>query len=295
MSSSIPTTLIALAALGLASCDARPAQEGGSTGVPTSGAHTVHLVGSFAPGLSCGDCHDSQFQVTFPAKTPPAVALARANGAQPSSTRPPSPARTSTATMAAPSCRSAGAPVPTPLWNPPSPIACGGCHALPGGSVATPWHPQVAVGVQCALCHPGYTNTTVNLEIHVNGVVDLTRPDMATNCAACHGDPTRVVPAGGELVRAAPPVDRNGGSATTLPSVGAHQAHLLPGVNAISDPIACAECHVVPADLAHVGPGPATPVTLDWGRSRRRTERRPPTTRPPPPAPTTATGRRSRR
>ena len=265
MSSSIPNTLIALAALGLASCDARPAQEGGSTGVPTSGAHTVHLVGTFAPGLSCGDCHDSQFQVTFPAKAPPGVTLARANGAEPIF-------NTTTLTCSnvychdgGPQLQIGGGTVPTPLWNPPPPIVCGGCHALPGGSIATPWHPQVAIGVQCALCHPGYTNTTVNRDIHVNGVADLTRPDMATNCAACHGDPTRVVPAGGELVRAAPPVDRNGGSATTLASVGAHQAHLMPGANAISDPIACAECHVVPTDLAHVGPDPATPVTLDWG------------------------------
>jgi hypothetical protein len=47
--------------------------------------------------------------------------------------------------------------------------------------------------------------------------------------------------------------------------VGAHQAHLLPGATAISNPIACGECHVVPADLSHVGPDANTPATLAWG------------------------------
>jgi predicted CxxxxCH...CXXCH cytochrome family protein len=63
-------------------------------------------------------------------------------------------------------------------------------------------------------------------------------------CAGCHGDPAR---AGSRTDQAAPPLDAHGQSATTLVSVGAHQAHLSNGV-------ACATCHVVPAanDMTHI-------------------------------------------
>ena len=44
------------------------------------------------------------------------------------------------------------------------------------------------------------------------------QPLYADNCAACHGDSTRVLPPGTpELAKAAPPVDRNGG--TSFPNV----------------------------------------------------------------------------
>jgi predicted CxxxxCH...CXXCH cytochrome family protein len=145
-------------------------------------------------------------------------------------------------------------------------VVCGGCHASPGAGTPTAWHPAVAPAVECALCHPGYTNSTVNVPLHVNGVADLTVPDLATNCAACHGDATRKLPAGtATVVKAAPPVDRTGSSDTSRVGVGAHQAHLLPGAGAISNPIACGECHVVPTDLAHVGPTSTTPASLAWG------------------------------
>jgi predicted CxxxxCH...CXXCH cytochrome family protein len=185
--------LVALTCTGLAACDARKAEEGGGGGDPTSGAHTIHLTGTIARGLSCVDCHDTQFQVTFPEKVPPAVALARANGAQPTYSRATLTCSNVYCHDGGPQLQIGGGTVPTPVWNPPTPVACGGCHALPGGSITTPWHPQVAAGVQCALCHPGYTNSTVNRALHVNGVVDLTRPDMETNCTACHGTSTVVV------------------------------------------------------------------------------------------------------
>jgi predicted CxxxxCH...CXXCH cytochrome family protein len=144
-------------------------------------------------------------------------------------------------------------------------IACGSCHSLPGQGESTPWHPAIAPGAECSLCHPGYTTISVNRSLHVNGVVDLTAP-MVGNCAACHGNADRPVPPGvASLVTAAPPVDVSGNTATTYPGVGAHQAHLSPGTSAISAPIACSECHVVPTDLVHVGPVAGTPATLTWG------------------------------
>lgn len=58
-------------------------------------------------------------------------------------------------------------------------------------------------------------------------------------CQRCHG---------GESGNAAPPRSVGGASATTEVAVGAHQAHLVAG--RLRGPIACAECHVVPADMA---------------------------------------------
>jgi hypothetical protein len=89
---------------------------------------------------------------------------------------------------------------------------------------------------------------------------------MTTSCAACHGDSARVLPPGtSAVVRAAPPVDLSGSSDTREAGVGAHQAHLLPGSGALSNPIACGECHVVPSDLSHVGPDANSPAKLTWG------------------------------
>jgi predicted CxxxxCH...CXXCH cytochrome family protein len=53
------------------------------------------------------------------------------------------------------------------------------------------------------------------------------------NCITCHGS-----------VNPAPPLDLNGGSARTSPSVGAHQPHLT-GVR-YTNGIRCSECHQVP-------------------------------------------------
>ena len=252
--------VVTLAGLGLAACDARPASDGGGGTDPTSGAHTVHLTGTIAEPIVCSQCHNGQFQVTLQGP------LASANGAQGSF-------NTTTLTCSGVYCHAGGpqleiggGTVPLPVWNPPTPIGCGGCHASPGAGAATPWHPAVAAGVQCALCHPGYSNTTVDKRYHVNGVANLTHPDLATNCAACHGDPTRVLPPGAPaVVKAAPPVDRNGSSSPTAAGVGAHQGHLLPGLAAIAAPVACSECHVVPTDLSHVGPTASTPAAVTWG------------------------------
>jgi predicted CxxxxCH...CXXCH cytochrome family protein len=248
-----------------AACDSRPAEEGGGGIDPTTGAHTVHLEGTIAEPIACSQCHDARFDVTLPGP------LARANGATPSFNPATLTCSNVYCHVGGPGLLLGGGTVPTPVWNPPSVVACGACHAAPGGAVDTAsWHPAVASAVQCVLCHPGYTNETVNRAVHVNGEVDLTVADLATNCSACHGDAARVLPPGASsTLKAAPPADRNGNTATTFPGVGAHQAHLLPGPGALSLPIPCQECHVVPADLQHVGPTTATPARLAWGTLAR--------------------------
>lgn len=253
--------LASLALLGLVSCESRPASGGGGGLDPTTGAHTIHLTGTIADPMGCGQCHDAAFQVTLQGS------LASANGAQPAFNGGAQTCSNVYCHSGGPGLLLGGGTLPVPVWNPPSTGSCGACHASPGGPVDTSaWHPAVAAGVQCALCHPGFTNASVNRNVHVNAAVDLTRPDMMTNCAACHGDVSRVLPPGTPaVVKAAPPDDRNGSSSTAQRGVGAHQRHLLPGIDAISGPVACGECHVVPSDLAHVGPFASTPATVTWG------------------------------
>jgi predicted CxxxxCH...CXXCH cytochrome family protein len=261
MRSSVAPFIVALIGLGLASCDPRSSSGGGGGIEPTTGAHPTHLAGTIAEPMACPQCHNGQFQVTLEGP------LAKANGAQPSFNSVALTCSNVYCHAGGPALLLGGGSVPVPIWNPPSSVACGACHALPGGAMDTSaWHPAVAAGVQCALCHPGYTNTTVDRAVHVNGVVNLTVPDLGTNCAACHGDPGRVLPPGVPAVtKAAPPVDRNGSSSTSAAGVGAHQKHLLPGASALSRPTACSECHVVPTDLAHVGPTATSPASVNWG------------------------------
>lgn len=110
---------------------------------------------------------------------------------------------------------------------------CGSCHGLP---------PQSHADDRCEVCHrPAYANGALRPETHVNGRVDLTVAD-AQSCTGCHGDETSP----------APPSDLYGRTAESLRGVGAHRAH-LESRHKLSAPIACTECHQVPASLQAAG------------------------------------------
>lgn len=112
----------------------------------------------------------------------------------------------------------------TPAWAAGGAVACGACHAVgattgPGGT-----HPTFSAGQTCGSCHGGtYSNTTVDLALHLNGVLDAGN----LTCSTCHGDAARTPvasaaeldPSGASLVKAAPPIDAGGGAAAT----GAHR------------------------------------------------------------------------
>jgi len=259
------TLTVALAALLAVACgEPQPAADNGDGGGsgPTTPPHPVHLQGgAFANNAyACNTCHNSSFQVSFPAPS-----LGQSNGATPSFDA-------TSQTCSNVYCHAggqAGAPgnivlgggtLTAPIWSPPSTIVCGSCHALPGGAVATPWHPAVAANVACSFCHPGFTRTTVDKAVHVNGQRNVKN---LASCSACHGDSAKTVTPADPLF-AAPPVDRTGSSATTSVGVGAHQAHLT-GTLLRAQPIACTECHAVPSDLVHVGPALDTPASFRWG------------------------------
>jgi predicted CxxxxCH...CXXCH cytochrome family protein len=199
------------------------------------------------------------------------------------------------ATCAATSCHGGtlgGGSNTAPTWTAGSTqTTCGSCHGLPPPNHA-------ASSTSCGGCHTGYTATSVNLALHMNGAVDATSQhpagwsakdqhgysanrsgfatckschgtnldgvggsgpsctachttagfaSWATTCTFCHGDRTSGL--------ASPPVDTQGGSATTNVSVGVHANHM--GTTLMATP-ACTACHPdrtgsnVITDPAHV-------------------------------------------
>ncbi len=132
-------------------------------------------------------------------------------------------------------------------------VSCNGsCHGsasspMPGGT-----HPKATAG-SCGNCHTGYTETTVNTALHVNGTVDI----VNMNCADCHGTVGRVGVAGADPNQAgAPPRSVSQSIDPTTVGVGAHQAHVNPTAPAMAAPLQCIQCHPDhTGDFAHATGG----------------------------------------
>lgn len=143
-----------------------------------------------------------------------------------------------------------------------SSLTCNACHGQGTGTLAlSPPHSTAARHPQnpaCADCHPGYTQSTVNRPVHVDGIVN-----KPTGCTACHGELTKQnvlnssIDSAPGIAGSPTSKDSFGRSATTARGVGTHDAHLNQQRSA---KVACSDCHVVPAtgDLSHAGPGNAT-------------------------------------
>lgn len=220
---------------GTAADGAPPKDLSGNTAVsaPGVGAHQNHLTssGTHAP-IACTECHrvpgaldsaghldgDNRAEVTF-------GTLARTGGAVANYAR-------ETQSCNSTYCHGSA----TPAWTAPkaSAEACGTCHGLPP---ALP-HPQAQ---DCSQCHSAVVRadkTFLNPALHVNGTVEF---GTGPACSQCHGSTDD----------GAPPKDLSGNTATTAVGVGAHQLHLTG--SATHSPIACSECHAVPATLASAG------------------------------------------
>jgi hypothetical protein len=108
--------------------------------------------------------------------------------------------------------------------------ACDACHDAPPANHVR--FERVATGDDsCVTCHPAPPGAT-----HVNATIDLALPD---GCDTCHGASDD----GG------PPPSLAGSNDPFDPRVGAHARHLDPALpDRIGAVVACASCHVVPAD-----------------------------------------------
>ena len=170
----------------------------------------------------------------------------------------------------------------SPTWGGTAP--CGSCHAtvMASGSHT----PHLNLTYDCLVCHNGAGSGTIkhtdkNIDISFNALSGgsgaysqspnppgngygtcsttychgTTSPQWGTDfagidgCTRCHGTPTAGV---APDYAKAPPADTAGNSLNTDKQVGAHQAHLRAASN-ISNPIACSECHIVPATVTAAG------------------------------------------
>lgn len=123
-----------------------------------------------------------------------------------------------------------------PVWNAPGAgqADCGSCHGLP------PNHSSTA---NCVACHSSVVDVDRKIiapDKHIDGKVQFGA--AAVGCPGCHGS-------GPDL---APPRALGGETSRSAPGVGAHQAHLK-GTGRFRGPIACVECHRVPAEVSSPG------------------------------------------
>jgi predicted CxxxxCH...CXXCH cytochrome family protein len=216
------------------------------------GAHRSHLRtgSSWHADITCDECHVVPESLLVPGHIDTDLPAELTWGAR-STVSGASPSFDGT-TCAGAYCHGAtladgGGTVTAPAWTrvDGTQAACGSCHGLPPGG----GHPS---STACEMCHGGVIGprfTFVAPERHIDGTVDV----MVGGCDSCHGG-------GGET---APPADTSGNTATTARGVGAHRSHLADST--WHRPLACADCHRVPATLMAAGHiDTALPAELSW-------------------------------
>ncbi len=150
-------------------------------------------------------------------------------------------------------------------------VSCYTCHASYPHDVqfGTAGHPSYLQAngfplVECQTCHgASYAGgavvtvscMTAGCHVDLNGTAK-----SPESCNTCHG--VFSAPAN-DFLSSAPPKSVAGGTATTVPGVGAHQAHLTEGL--LSKAVKCQECHQVPSQVSspgHLGSGPPAEVVF---------------------------------
>jgi predicted CxxxxCH...CXXCH cytochrome family protein len=179
-----------------------------------AGSHAAHVEPSGA-GLSCATCH--------PMPGPGVIGGTHGNGSvevifDPTAVRPEASYDRTTGVCAV-SCHDQGGARARPRWNETVPMSCGDCHGSP---------PARHYPGACTTCHREANADGTALTpgpLHMNGKVDL--GDGSGTCGACHG-------AGDD----------------PWPRTAAHPRH---ETQAITTPIECTNCHVVPDSVLAPG------------------------------------------
>ncbi len=238
-------------------------------GAPTYavGAHLDHVnptaAGALMGPIHCAECHAVPIDSSHATSPPPQRVvfgpLATSGGATP--TWVPT-----SAGCAASYCHGnftfgtvTGASA-TPTWTDTTPLACTACHGMP--PTGHPAYAGAQDAASCSACHPQTVDPQGNILVANGTHVDGKAETAAIGCSACHGDATRTpnLPGTDANLASAPPAAPAGAPAY---AVGAHLGHVNPAAaSALMAPIACAECHAVPADSAHATSPPAQRVVF---------------------------------
>jgi predicted CxxxxCH...CXXCH cytochrome family protein len=187
----------------------------------TAGAHAPHVESSAdrAGGYPCSTCHP------VPSASPPESILTRGHGdgtvlIKFDQTLIQGEASFDASTGAcAVACHDLGGNRPRPTWTDPRPVGCNDCHLSP---------PAGHFPGSCTGCHSEANSTGTALSggpLHLDGRVEL--GNGSGECGACHGT-----------------------GASPWPSTLAHPRHQNP---TISSPVACSDCHIVPAAILSPG------------------------------------------
>jgi predicted CxxxxCH...CXXCH cytochrome family protein len=162
------------------------------TSVAAVGAHQAHVNqgDTAAPGvlsrpLACINCHNGLIPVAAP-HAYPANPVAFGNLALVAGATPNAYVQ-ATQTCSSTYCHGSflGGNGANPItWGAAGKLTCTSCHGAPP-TATDPSHP--ANPGTCGDCHPGYTNTTVNVALHVNGQLDGGgESGGGSQCSGCH-------------------------------------------------------------------------------------------------------------
>lgn len=212
-----------------------------NTSLATVGAHASHLKAAHgvAAPVACSECHTVPSAVGSPGHNDGEAEVAFGDLAEARGAGPTWNVQEATCATYCHGQTLSGGTNTAPSWTKVdgSQAACGTCHGLPPPTR----HPQNPLGLKCSQCHDTVAeDASGNLTIakpkqHVNGTVNMIG---GTTCHSCHGS----------AANNAPPTDVTRRTEASLVSVGAHQTHLA---TTRSKPVACSECHPVPANYWH--------------------------------------------
>lgn len=158
---------------------APPVDVYGGTAPAKVGKHAVHLDGgAYANGFACTTCHADVAGYT----------KSHANGAADVGF---AGAVVAGGSYASGTCSSTychgnftGGATASPTWT--GTIACNSCHEIAPATGRHALHAGQSVG--CGSCHTGYTSTSVNKTLHVNGVKNVAAffDTTTRTCGGCH-------------------------------------------------------------------------------------------------------------
>jgi predicted CxxxxCH...CXXCH cytochrome family protein len=186
---------------------------------PSTGAHLAHVSGVLSKAFDCAECHTKPAVYTDVGHLhsgPGTVHFGTLASKDATPTYDPSTQTCSAVYCHGGAFTDSAATQRTPTWSGGADqAACGTCHGLPPSG-------HQNTGDQCVNCHSGVVDAQRHIRDvarHVNGTKDF--GIGADTCTSCHGQP---------------------------PTTGSHIAH-TDAVHLLAAPVACADCHTVPATV----------------------------------------------